>query len=309
MNIKKLVPELVTLGIILIGTLCYPLVSPGLQYAPPLLFAALRTLIAGIGIFLLLPLFGQPRFPPKDIWKWALLLSIPAVAFTYGTMFLSHINPKMTMLPVLENLQPFFSVFLASTFLHEKVSTSTRTVLVFGTVGLLFLSIQIFTGKMGFDFQSAILAILASLSASAASILVKRLKRPDVIVTLSAWQPIVGSGLLFIFSWFFEKSAVVQWNMSFISILAFLAIVGTGATTVVWYKLIQKFDVSRLSVLFFLSPALGLVMANRIYAVPVSLMEWIGVIIIICGVIVGLKMQSSTQNGATQTLIRNEHSL
>ena len=301
MNLKKIVPEIITLGIILVGSLCYPLISYGLQDAPPLFFAALRTFIAGISIFLLLPLFGQPRIPPRDMWKWALLLSIPAVAFTYGTMFLSHENSTMALLPILENLQPFLSIFFAVIFLHERVSPAARIVLLFGTFGLLFFSFQSFTEGVGFDFRNAILAVLASLGASGASILVKWLGRRDIAVTLSAWQVIIGSIPLFVLSLLFEKNAPIHWTVSFVSILFFLALVGTAATTVVWYKLIQTFDVSRLSVLFFLSPALALIVANRLYAVPVSDMEWIGVIIVAGGVAVGLKIQSTAPTASPGT--------
>ena len=36
-----------TIEIIFFGVLCYPLIATGLQYSPPLLFAALHVLIAG----------------------------------------------------------------------------------------------------------------------------------------------------------------------------------------------------------------------------------------------------------------------
>lgn len=293
MSIKKVFPEIITLGIIVILAVCYPLVSRGLQSAPPLMFAALRTFIAGISIFLLLSLIRQPLVPPKGTWKWAILLALPAVTFTYATMFLSHENPKMALLPILENLQPFLSVFFAGIFLHEKLTSATRYILWFGALGLFFLTIQSLTGDDGFDFRSAVLALLASISATAASIVIKRLKRPDLIATLSAWQLIIGSLPLFVFSWFTETNTKLQWNMSFVSILAFLALIGTGATTVIWYSLIQKFGVSRLSVLFFLLPVFGLVMTNWLYAVPVSALEWIGALIILSGVALGLKKQSA----------------
>ncbi len=293
MSIKKVFPEIITLGIILILAVCYPLVSRGLEYAPPLIFAGLRTFIASISIFLLLPLIRQPFVLPKGTWKWAILLSLPAVTFTYATMFLSHENPNMALLPVLENLQPFLSVFFAGVFLHEKLSSPTRYMLLFGALGLFFITIQSLTGDSGFDFRSAVLALLASISATAASIVVKRLKRPDLIATLSAWQLIIGSVPLLVFSWFAESGKSIQWNLPFVSVLAFLALIGTGATTVIWYTLIQKFGVSRLSVLFFLLPVFGLIMTNRLYAVPVSTLEWIGALIILSGVVLGLKKQST----------------
>lgn len=297
---KKLIPEIITIGIILIGVLCYPFVSRGLQYAPPFLFSGLRTMIAGISILFILPMLRQPVFPPRDIWKWILLFSIPAVVITYGTMFLSHGGTGMATIPVLENLQPFLAVILATLFIREKLSSATRIVLIFGTVGLLLLSVQAFAGNAAFDFQRAILALLASLSAATASILAKGIKRPDAIVTISAWQFIIGSVPLFILSGLFEKSISAQFDTIFWAILLFLAIIGTATTTVVWYILIQKVDVSRLSVLFFLLPAFGLLAASALYAVPISLFEWVGIITILIGVIIGIKKQSvstSHQNG------------
>ena len=291
-----LLPEIITLGIIVTGALCFPLLSSGLHYAPPFLFSSLRVFIAGIGILLILPLLGQPILPPKDPWKWVMLFSIAAVVFGYGGMFLSHAGNSSMLVPVLENLQPFLTIMLATAFLHEKLSSATRTVLAFGTFGIFFMSAGMFTGSGDFNFQGGMLAFLAALSASGASILAKRIKRPDVILTITAWQFIVGSIPLFILSRIFETSLSTEFNISFLAILFFLAIIGTAATSAVWYVLVQTVDVSRLSVFFFLSPAFGLLLANRLYAVPIGFFEWIGITTIIVGVIFGFKKQSARES-------------
>lgn len=296
MSIKKLVPELVTLVIIVIGAFCFPLVSYGLRFTPPFLFSALRTSLASLSIILILPLLKQPIFPPKSTWKWVLLLSLPAVVITYGTMFLSHTNPKMTAVPVLENLQPFLSVFLAVIFLQEKVSEATKKVLIFGTIGILFLSIQAALGGVVLNATSTTLALLASLSAASASVMAKRIKRPDMIVTLSAWQYIIGSIPLLIISLLFERNSSAQFTLPFLGILLFLAVVGTAATTVVWYLLLQKTTVSRLSVLYFLSPAFGLVFANLAFGTTITVLEWLAILSIISGVFLGLRKQTQINN-------------
>ena len=286
-----MLPEVITLTIIIVGALCYPLVSYGLRFTPPFLFGALRTSIASLSILAILPLLKQPLLPPKSTWKWVLLLSLPAVVITYGTMFLSHINPKMTSVPVLENLQPFLSVFLAMAFLHEKLSIATKRVLIFGSVGILILSIQAIMGGIGLNAQSATLALLASLSAAAASVVAKLVKRSDIIVTLSAWQFIIGSIPLFMASLLFEKNSSIHFTIPFLSILLFLAVVGTAATTVAWYLVLQKTTVSRLSVLYFLSPAFGLLFANLAYGTTITILEWLAIASIITGVLLNLRKQ------------------
>lgn len=291
-NLKKILPEIITIGIIVIGALCYPLIARGLQYSPPLLFAALRVLIAGASILLILPMLQKPFFPPKGTWKWVMLFAVLSVVITYGTMFVSHEGTASTTIPILESLQPFFAIALAIIFLREKLSPATRIVLMFGTVGIVFMSIPVFTDMTKMNYQMALLALVASLSAATASIIAKGIKRPDAIVTISAWQLIVGSLPLFLFSRLFEKDMPVQLNLTLLAILAFLAIIGTAATSVIWYVLVQKTDISRLSVLFFLAPALALLMAQVFYAVPVGGWELAGIAVIIGGVAIGLKKQT-----------------
>ena len=294
-TLKKLYPEIITVGIIIIGALCFPLVSKGLSYAPPFLFSGLRTLIAGISILLILPLLAQPVLPPKGTWKWILLFSIPAVVISYGTMFLSHGKPDMTIISVLENLQPLLSVFLAIIFLKEKLSPATRSVMVFGIIGVAIMSVPALTGGSMFSWSSAVLALLASLSAAVTSILVKKIKRPDAIITISAWQFIVGSIPLLLLSSLFEKNSSPQFTLLFITILLFLAIIGTALTSAVWYVLIQKVAVSRLSILFFLLPVFGLILSKTVYRLPINLLEWVGMVTIIIGAVIGLKKQSTQQ--------------
>lgn len=217
-----------------------------------------------------------------------MLFSVLAVVFTYGTMFLSHEGERFAIVSVLENLQPFLTIGLAVIFLHEKLSSPTRSVLIFGTVGIFLMFAPIIAGGATFDFQRAILAFLASLGAAIASIVAKWVKRPDAIITISAWQFIIGSLPFFVLSGLLEKGAPIQFTASFLVILFFLAI-GTAVTSAVWYVLIQKVDVSRLSVLFFLLPVFGLLLANRTYSTSATALQWIGIIVVISGVILGIR--------------------
>lgn len=296
--IKKLYPEIITIVIISIGALCFPLVAMGLLYVPPFLFSGLRTLIAGLSILLVLPLLGQPILPPTGTWKWILLFSIPAVVITYGAMFSSHGDPSMTIVSVFENLQPLLSVFLAVIFLHEKLTSATRIIMIFGTLGIFIMSIPAFTASSMFSWSSAMLAILASLSAAVTTILVKRIRRSNAIVTIASWQFIIGSIPLFLFYILFEKNTLVQFNLLFLGILLFLALVGTALTSVVWYMLIQKIAVSRVSTFFFLLPAFGLLVSSYAYNLPVGMFEWMGIGIIVAGVLIGLKKQSLLENNS-----------
>lgn len=67
MHIKKILPEIITIGIIIVAALCYPLIFRGLEYVPPFLFGGLRMLLAGVSILFILPLLRQPLLPPRGL--------------------------------------------------------------------------------------------------------------------------------------------------------------------------------------------------------------------------------------------------
>lgn len=72
------------------------------------------------------------------------------------------------------------------------------------------------------------LALAASGGAAAGSIIIKRMGRPASVLTVSAWQLIVGSAPLLILSAVLERSASVVWNGELISLILVLALLGTG---------------------------------------------------------------------------------
>ena len=104
------------------------------------------------------------------------------------------------------------------------------------------------------------------------------------LLTMTAWQLILGSLPLLMVSALFEGGAKVIWDLEFIGILLFLALIGTAFTTAVWYWLVQRGDVSRLTLFSFLVPVFGLAMAALFYGEAVSLLEISGVVFIIGGI-------------------------
>ena len=58
-------------------------------------------------------------------------------------------------------------------------------VLVFGTVGIVLISIPVFTDMAKINYQMTLLALVASLSVATVSIIAKGIKCPDAIVTIS----------------------------------------------------------------------------------------------------------------------------
>lgn len=272
---------LTMLGITLIYATCFVAIKAGLAFAPPLFFGGIRALIAGAALLGIVALLGGPLFPPRKYWPWLIALATTATTITFGGMFLSPGRTGAGIASVLGNTQPFITLLLAALFLGEKITKSKAIVLVVGLIGVGLISAPAWLNSDIYSFLGSLAALASSAGAAAGNIIVKRMGTQINLLSMTAWQLFLGSLPLLIISAILENTAKVNWNLEFAAILLFLALVGTALTTALWYWLVQRGDVSRLALFFFLVPVFGLGLAAFIFGEKVSLFEVSGVILII----------------------------
>jgi GNAT superfamily N-acetyltransferase len=68
---------------------CYPAIKTGLEFAPSLRFAGLRTLVGGLSLLLVLVIRRKPLWPGALLARWILPLGLVATTLTFGAMFAS----------------------------------------------------------------------------------------------------------------------------------------------------------------------------------------------------------------------------
>ncbi len=276
---------LLIIAITVFNAACFIAIKAGLPYAPPLRFASLRLLIAGLALFSLLPLLHQPLWPPRRFWPWLLVLALGPTTLAYGTMFLSPGLAGAGIASVLGNLQPLVIVGLAAMLLGEKMTSDKWFALGFGLGGILFIAYPALSAPDAFGFTGAVLALISAVSLALGSVLIKWLGPQTPLLTLSAWQLILGGLPLVLASGLLEQGSTISWNVSFIGLLLFLALAATAFITATWYLLLQHSDVGRLSMVFFLVPVLGLGLAAVIFGETVSLLEALGVMLILIAMV------------------------
>src|SRR5258708_35682463 len=251
---------------------------------PPLTFAGLRTLFAGLALLAAAPLMRQHVWLPKRLATWVLPLGLTATTFTFGSMFLSPMFTSTAVASVLGNAQPLAIIVFAAIFLRESITRWKTCALVLGLTGVILIAIRAAGGNGPNALLGAMLAFGSSLSAAGASIMFKKLMPTKSLVALTGWQMVAGSLALFGLSFLFERHLAVQWNLAFIGILLALALVGSALTTVLWVWLLQKYQAGRLSLYLFLTPVFAIVMA---YVTFRERLDWIqlgGVAAILAGI-------------------------
>ena len=87
-NIKSAHVFLVIL-VTLFWAMCFPLIELGHRAAPPLRFAAIRSLIAGASIIVPLLLYKRDWLSDWNIWKYSIIIAVTYTVLGFGGMFLA----------------------------------------------------------------------------------------------------------------------------------------------------------------------------------------------------------------------------
>jgi len=268
----------------LIYSLCYVLIKAGLAYAPPLLFGGLRTLIAGAALLGYAYVRREPPFPSNTNLKGLLVLAFVGTTVVFGAMFLSPEFAGAGLASVLGNSQALITVALAAAFLGERLTTGKTAAIAFGISGVILIAFPALKTSNTETTLGIGLALAVSASTAIANVIVKRLKIRRGLLAFAGWQLILGSLPLLFFSGLIEHDREIIWNLAFVGILLFLAIVVTSFPTAAWYWLVQREEVGRLSLFFFLVPICGLGIATVAFKEVMDPYEVFGIVAILAGI-------------------------
>ena len=271
-------------GLTVVYAVCFVLIKAGLAFAPPLLFGGLRALIGGVALLGVAPVLHEPLLSRRANWSSLPALALTSTTLTYGAMFLSPGRTGAGLASVLGNAQPLIAVALAALFLGERVTGRHWTTLALGLAGVALISLPALAAPGADGVSGAALALAASLGAAGGSVIFKRLDAQILVLTVTAWQLILGSLPLLALSAMVERGATVTWNAPFLGTLLFLALPGTALANAVWYWLVRRHAVGRLTMYLFLVPIFGLSLGALAFGERIGPWDGLGSMFVIAAI-------------------------
>ena len=287
-----------------IYAVCYSAIKVGVAYAPPLRFAGLRAVLGGVALLVLVLVLRKPLLPPRRLWPGIASLAATGTFLSFGAMFLSPGRTGAGIASVLGNTGPLFVVVLAAIFLGEPVTRVKAASLALGLAGVSLIAYPAITAPSRRGALGAILPLVAAGGTAVQSVIVKRLEIREALLSVTAWQLVLGGLPLLLVSTVVERGTVVVWSGTFLSLFLFLSLVGTSAATALWFWLVQDDDVGRLAVQLFLVPVFGLLLGLALFRETIGILEAAGIAIVVLGI--GVIIRTSPHEARSGAVSRRE---
>lgn len=241
-------------------------VKNGLHFMPPLRFAGLRFMIAGLILF---PLYRSDTPLLTTIHKN--IHQILFVAFfqtfaLYATFFIGLTMIQGALAAIVIGASPLMATLVAHVVLQNDRMTIRKTVILcVGFCGIIIISLgrKPWAGPTGARELLGIgLLLFGTLSSSLGNVAVARHKRKSHPIALNASQLLIGGVMLFGVSIIFEGTPVISLQPQFLISLSWLVFISSAGFTI-WFYLLQRPGVmmSELNVWKFIIPAAGAIIS------------------------------------------------
>jgi drug/metabolite transporter (DMT)-like permease len=279
---------------------CFPMIRIGLASGTsPILFGALRSLIAAIVLYAVARARKEPIIRVKE--HWFLLSVIGALAFfAYVGMILGGASVNPGLASVIGNSHPIMASVLAVVFLSESLSNIKIAGLALGFIGVALTSIPSFLGETTNSLLGIGFVLLGALGTGAGNVFLKKVSSSDFPIMALVAQFVIAALLLLPVSIFFEGLPSIKWDLGFSVSLIVLSVGATALADILWLDLLKRNSLSKLNVFIFLTPAFALFMGVVFFHESFGLWEILGIAAILAGVFLILEKKSSNLQASAE---------
>ena len=234
-------------------------IKAGLEFFPPILFAAFRFDIAGV-VMLAYAAYANDTVVPRGREAWASVLVSALFIFAgyHVLLFIGETDPLVTSAAasVIISLSPILTTALAQVFLPtEQLSVVGMCGLFIGLLGVILLarpdpSLIIAQGGSG-----KLLILAAAGSFAFGSVLTRRFDDSISIETLEAWAMIGGAVIMHAVSASAGESvSAVIWSSEAVAALLYLSVVASAFGFLIYFNLLNRVGAIKINLVSYVAP-------------------------------------------------------
>ena len=256
----------------------------GLEYAPPVLFAGIRSVLGGMVMLVAAVAWGgSPKF--RRHWPAFALLSALNVVFFLGLQTLAIMHLPSGSAAVLIYLQPILVGVLAWLFLGEALTTRKVAGLLLGFSGIAAVSAG---GLLGDLPPGAALGVAlgagAALSWALGTVYFKEVQERVATLWAVAVPFLAGGVVLTLLGLLVESPAEITWNPPFVASLLYASLLGTAVAWLLWLGLVRAGEASRVSAYIFFVPLVAVLIGAIFLDETLSPSLLVGAALVVTGI-------------------------
>ncbi|MCH4032314.1 MAG: DMT family transporter [Lachnospiraceae bacterium] len=229
--------------------------------ASRIVFAGTRFCIAGMMVIA----FGSMQHhtflrPQRTGWKYVFVLMLFQTILQYIFFYTGLAHTTGVRGSVINAAGTFFSLFLAAfVFRFEKLTAAKVLGSILGFLGVLIIVTAGQTGGGAISFAGEGSMVIAAFASAVAGCFIKKFSAKENPVTLSGWQFFFGGIVMALAGTAFGGRLRPTGSGAWL-LLLYMAFISAGAYTL-WGVLLKYNDVSRVTILGFMNPVLGVLLS------------------------------------------------
>lgn len=228
------------------------------QYASPFQFAALRTFLGAIMLFIVLFFMKRP-LALKEFPTMLALGLLQTCGFT-GLLIWALVEGGAGKTAVLSYTMPFWVMLFAWPMLGEKVQGWQWLAVAFALFGIVLIFDPLHIKS---DAFSMLLALFSGISWAISAIVSKKLhqRAPHLdLLNITAWPTLLGS-LPIIFIALIVPAPPIQWTNTFMLTIVYSIFLSGSLAWVLWLYALQRLPAGVASMTSMLAPVIGVISA------------------------------------------------
>lgn len=268
--------------LVIVWGINWPLSKIALTYAPPLLFAGIRTVIAGI-ILIIAALPKRKQLNLRQLWPVYLVSAFLSIVFYYGFQTIGLQYVPSGLFSAIVFLQPVLLGIFAWIWLGERMYGLKIAGLVIGFLGVASLSLGGLTGSI--SPIGVLLALASALSWALATVYTKRNAARVDMLWMTAMQIMIGGVILLAAGSASESWADITWSPAFIVNTLFIAVFVIALGWMVYFKLINEGEAGKVGSFTFLIPLISIGSSVVLLHEQITVNLVIGMLLIVSSII------------------------
>jgi drug/metabolite transporter (DMT)-like permease len=244
----------------------FALIKVGLDYLPPIGFAAIRFGIGSLIMVAVLFLRKSPRESLKEFrndWKILTFIGIVGLAFPNALLNVGLQFTTASLSSIIQSAGPVFTLIFAVLLLGEGLGPDKILGSIIAIIGTFLLIAQDGIDLSNSTFVGNLIVVLSSICYSLSGVVTKVALKKHNPVEIVGWMLIIGSLLLLLMTPF-EPGATYHFTEEIVVIILFLAVFPGCLAFILYNWVLRTKEVSQLAFFIYLIPVFAIIMSYLI---------------------------------------------